>query len=186
MSIQVGGRSKLTYEDYARIPDDGRRHEIIDGEHWVNPAPNTRHQFVSRHLQFAIFEQIEKSGRGEVYDAPFDVQLSETDVVQPDLVVVLKGNAHILTETRIQGVPDLVVEILSPSGGPHDRQRKKALYERVGIPEYWIVDPAAPCVEQYILRDAAYVLVDRAEREIRSRSIEGLVVDLTRVWRSAS
>ena len=100
---------KLTYDDYLLFPSDGMRHEIIHGRHYMNPAPNPRHQTVSRHIQFQLYQQIELTDAGQVFDAPIDLQLSDTDVVQPDIVVVLKSNL-IITPTRLKGVPDLVIE----------------------------------------------------------------------------
>ena len=93
--------TKLTYDDYVLFPDDGKRHEIIDGRHYMNPAPNPRHQAVSRHIQFQLYEQIELTKLGEVINSPIDLQLSLWDVVQPDIVVVLAAN-RIITTTKIK------------------------------------------------------------------------------------
>jgi hypothetical protein len=101
-------RSRWDYAAYAAIPTDGKRHEIIDGEHFVNPAPNLYHQEVSRHIQFQLYSQIELTGLGKVIDAPVDLQLSDHDIVQPDLVIVTLSRKHIMTPTKIKGVPDLV------------------------------------------------------------------------------
>ena len=108
-------KPRWDYAAYAAIASDGKRHEIIDGEHFVNPAPNLYHQEVSRHIQFQLYTQIELAGLGKVINAPVDLQLSDHDIVQPDLVVVTHSRKHIMTPTKIRGVPDLVVEILSPS-----------------------------------------------------------------------
>jgi hypothetical protein len=110
--------AKLGYREYCCFPDDGRRHEIIDGDHVMTPAPSTTHQTVSKRLQHQLYTQIELSDRGLVFNAPVDVQLTEYDIVQPDLVVVLKvpvDRTRMITHTKINGVPDLIVEILSPS-----------------------------------------------------------------------
>jgi Uma2 family endonuclease len=131
---------KLTYEDYAAIPDDGRRHEIIDGEHYVNPAPNLRHQYILANLGFALHQHVKAHHLGHLYIAPVDVRLGEHMVVQPDIVFVSAGRAHTLTPENVQGIPDFVVEILS-SNRSYDERVKYGMYENAGVAEYWIVDP---------------------------------------------
>ncbi len=182
MDTSPRSRSKLTYAEYERIPDDGQRHEIVDGEHHVNPAPGTYHQTVSRRIQFQLYEQIELTGLGQVFDAPVDLQLSDFDIVQPDLVVVLEKKRAIITPTRIEGVPDLVVEILSPSSARTDRTLKKELYRRSGVSEYWVVAPEDHVVEQYLLVGDRYELAGRSSAEIVCRSIPQARVHLGRVW----
>jgi len=172
---------KLDYSDYAAIPDDGRRHEIIDGEHYVNPAPDLYHQAVSKRLQYQLYTRIELAGLGTLYDAPCDVQLSDHDIVQPDLLVVLRARTHIFTPIKVKGIPDLLVEILSPSSVGYDRRTKKLLYERCGVPEYWIIDPWEHKLEQSVLRQGKYesqILSDSVQPEI----VAGVVIDLTQVW----
>jgi Uma2 family endonuclease len=169
------------YEAYAAIPSDGKRHEIIGGEHSVNPAPNLYHQELSRHIQFQLYTQIELKGFGKVINAPVDLQLSDHDIVQPDLVVVMQDRNHILTPTKILGIPNLVIEILSASNLDHDLKTKRKLYESAGIPEYWIVSPENHYVLQLLLVDGVYV--EQTETEcIKMKSFPGAVVDLTRVW----
>jgi Uma2 family endonuclease len=132
--------TKLTYEDYLLLPDDGRRHEIIDGEHYVSPSPNTRHQRLVKRISLALYP-FESAGLGEVFWAPYDVVLSIFDVVQPDVFFVTAARSHIVVEKNVQGAPDLVVEILSPSNRQYDEQFKLKTYERLAVDEYWIVDP---------------------------------------------
>ncbi len=174
--------NKLTYEHYACIPTDGKRHEIIDGVHYVNPAPNLNHQTLSRRIQFQLYTQIELTNRGVVFDAPVDLQLTEFDIVQPDLVVVLADNKDILTHPKIDGVPDLVIEILSPSNPKHDRDLKKQLYQRVGIPEYWIVDPLNEAIEQYVLSGGKYVLHESSQ-PIQLTILDGVAVNTSDLWK---
>ncbi|HEX8407561.1 MAG TPA: Uma2 family endonuclease [Thermoanaerobaculia bacterium] len=131
---------KLTYEDYATIPDDGRRHEIIDGEHYVNPAPNIKHQTVSMRLAAALYNFVTANSLGQVFHPRIDVVLSEYDVVEPDLLFISNARAHIITAKNIQGAPDLIVEILS-SNRDYDERLKYRTYERAGVAEYWIIDP---------------------------------------------
>ena len=101
MSTSTNTGGKLGYSDYVRIPDDGLRQEIIDGAHYMNPAPGTDHQTVSKRLQHQLYTQIELAGLGLLFDAPVDVQLSPHDILQPDLVVVLKNRPNIITPTRL-------------------------------------------------------------------------------------
>jgi len=114
---------KLTYEDYATIPDDGRRHEIIDGEHYVNPAPNIQHMRLVKKIVRALLP-FEDAGLGEVFFAPSDVVLSMTDVVQPDVLFISAARMHIVVEKNVQGAPDLAVEVLSPFNRAHDERLK--------------------------------------------------------------
>lgn len=181
MATSTTTAGKLGYADYVRIPEDGMRHEIIDGEHFMNPAPNTNHQTVSKRLQYQLYTQIELAGLGLLFDAPYDVQLAPHDILQPDLVVVLKGRPNIVTPTKIKGVPDLVVEIISPSSEANDRKLKRERYEKMGVPEYWIVDPDEQTLEQLVLRDGAYQLQPAAE-EVRPAVIGGVTIRLRDVW----
>ncbi len=178
--LQPTAPRKLTYAEYALIPNDGQRHEVIDGEHFVNPAPSTYHQTVSRRIQFQLYEQIELNGQGQVFDAPIDLQLSEHDIVQPDLVIVLNRDSQIITPTKIKGVPALVVEILSPSNSQHDTVRKRALYLKAKVPEYWIVDPGEHTVDQLLLIDD--YSSSRFAVSIQPTVIDGVTVDLQKVW----
>ena len=178
----ANAKLKMGYSEYAEIPDDGKQHEIIDGEHYMNPAPNTYHQTVSRLIQFQLMQQVEMQKLGVVYDAPTDVQLSDHDIIQPDLVVVLAENRNIITPIKIKGVPDLVVEILSPSTKKKDIELKHQLYCRSGIPEYWIVDPDEHLIQQFALVGAEYRLLGSESTAISPRIIEGVTVDLTAVW----
>jgi Uma2 family endonuclease len=174
---------KLTYDDYLLLPDDGLRHEIIDGRHYMNPAPNSRHQTVSRYIQFQLFQQIELAGLGQVFNAPADLVLSSINIVQPDLIVVLKSNP-IINAANIRGIPDLVVEILSPSNRRYDLKLKKRLYEELAVPEFWVVDPDQEWVEQNQLSaDGTYVA--SVQRDvIEYRWNDGMArVDLQFVWR---
>ncbi|HRX78013.1 MAG TPA: Uma2 family endonuclease [Pirellulaceae bacterium] len=182
MSQAIPANTKLGYEHYVCYPDDGRRHEIIDGDHYMNPAPTTDHQRFSRRIQFQLYEQIEESGRGEVFNAPSDVQLTDHDIVQPDLIIVMHERRSIITPSRIIGVPNLIVEILSPTTKRHDCVLKKALYERVGVPEYWIVLTDDRAVEQFVLRDGKYVLEGNHSSSMTVATIENVSVDLTKVW----
>ena len=140
---------KYTYEDFLAFPDDGKRHEIIDGEHYVTPSPNTKHQRVSLTLAVAISSYLRQHPIGELFTAPFDVVFSDLDVVEPDLLYISRERAGILTPQHVRGVPDLVVEILSPGTRKTDETIKRKLYERSGVQEYWVVDPELDAIKIY-------------------------------------
>lgn len=137
----VPQRLRLTYEDYLTFPEDGKRHEVLDGEHWMTPSPNRRHQIVLGNLLWAVKSYLRQQDVGEVYSAPFDVVLSEFDVVQPDLLFVSRERLGILARAAVRGAPDLVVEVLSESTRRRDLVVKRKLYARHGVAEYWVVDP---------------------------------------------
>ncbi len=183
MTSSVPQPKKLSIEEYWQFPDDGRRHEIIDGVHFVNPPPEPLHQCVSRRIQFQLFAQIEEHELGEVFNAPVALELSEHDMIEPDLLIVLAEELGKVRRKNIEGPPSLVVEILSPSSRTHDRRRKFELYERARVPEYWIVDPYAETVEQYELQDSSYVLLGTQTEQIQFLALPDVEVDLTRVWR---
>jgi Uma2 family endonuclease len=137
---------RLSYGDYLRFPDDGNRHELIDGVHYVTPAPSVRHQRIVARLHGCLWQYLEDHGGGEVLFAPLAVVFSMFDVVEPDLLYVSDARKRILTDQHVQGAPDLVVEVLSPSTRRRDEGIKRALYERADVTEYWVVDPAAEVV----------------------------------------
>jgi Uma2 family endonuclease len=139
---------RYTWEDYLDFPDDGRRHELIGGERFVTPAPIRRHQQLSLRLAFALEAWLREHPVGEVYTAPLDVILSDVDVVEPDLLFVSNESAEILGKW-VHGAPDLVIEILSAGTRRTDEVTKRHLYERVGVREYWIVDPELEAVKIY-------------------------------------
>ncbi len=140
-------RAKLTYDDLLQFPDDGLRHEIIDGEHYVTGSPVTRHQRISRRFLVSIELYLREHPVGEIFDAPLDLLLSHHDIVEPDLIYVSAQRIDVITEKNLQGTPDLVIEILSPSTQSRDRGIKRDLYERAGVREYWVVDGDVSVVE---------------------------------------
>jgi len=142
---------KLTYDDFVLFPDDGLRHELIDGEHFVTPSPNAKHQQILLKLGARILTWIEQQRTGgQVFIAPFDVVFSQFDVVEPDLLYMSgERAAAILTSANVQGVPELVVEVGSPSTRRRDETVKRTLYERAGVSEYWVVDPELDVVRVY-------------------------------------
>lgn len=142
---------KLTYEDYALIPDDGRRHEIIDGDEVVSPSPRTKHQRLVLEVAYRLRQPVQQHGLGEVFVAPFDVVLSDHDIVQPDVLFVADARLSLVDEVNCKGAPDLVCEVLSESTRRTDLLRKRRLYERAGVQEYWAVDPTVDAVQVFRL-----------------------------------
>lgn len=156
---------KFTYEDFLLFPDDGTRHELIDGDHFVTPAPTTRHQRISLRLSTAIKVFLKDNPAGELFVAPCDVVLSDVDVVEPDLLFVASSRQSIITERNIQGPPDLVVEILSDSTRKTDETIKRKLYERYGVTEYWIIDPDLETIKIHRKGQDGYALPETLARE---------------------
>ena len=152
----TGVRVVLTYEDYALLPDDGRRYEIHDGELSVTPAPGRTHQWVVLQIAIALHGHVTAHDLGEVYVAPFDVILADSTIVQPDVTFVTKDRLGVLAERGAEGSPTLAVEVISPYTGRIDRGTKLHLYARFDIPYYWIVDPQARTIDVYRLAGAAY------------------------------
>ena len=146
---------KFTYEDYKHTPED-KRYELIDGDLIMVPAPRTAHQKSSMNLVNPLFTFVTENGLGVVFAAPYDVVLSETDVVQPDILFVSNERSHIINEDNIRGAPDLVVEVLSPSTAQRDRTLKRTLYALHGVSEYWQADTDAKNVMVLTLEDGEF------------------------------
>jgi len=149
----------LTYKDYEALPNDGRRYELHEGELSVTPAPSPQHQTVSLNLVLQLHQRVKAGGLGRVFYAPIDCILSDTTIVQPDIVYLETAPAAAASNRGIEGAPTLVIEILSPSTTQIDRGVKFQLYARHGVPYYWIVDPDARSVEAYRLAEGAYRLI---------------------------
>ncbi len=135
---------KLTYDDFVLFPDDGQRHELIDGEHYVTPSPATKHRRVLGYLHLLIGNYLEVHPIGQVFLAPFDIVLSRFDVVEPDLLYMSSARAQeILTDQHVRGTPELVVEIASPGTRRRDEGIKRRLYERSGVSDTgsWMQTP---------------------------------------------
>jgi Uma2 family endonuclease len=180
-------RVRLTYDDFLLFPDDGKRHELIDGEHYVTPSPNIRHQTILGNLYFLMRAWLEQHPVGRVFMAPLDVVFTQFDVVEPDLLFVSKDRAaDILTVKHVTGAPDIVVEIGSPSTRKRDETIKRRLYERSGVSEYWVVDPELDVVRVYRTRDGKFErpveLRAAASDVLTSRHLEGLEMPLNRVF----
>ena len=149
-------QGQWVYADYAAIPEDGHRYEVVDGVLYMSPSPNVEHQRIAKMIVAVLSRFVEEPGLGEVFQSPLDVELSPGNVVQPDVFVMLHEHSDRVIETRIIGAPDLVVEIASPSTARHDLSKKLGAYARAGVPEYWVVTPGSKTVEVLVLKDGLY------------------------------
>jgi Uma2 family endonuclease len=178
---------KLTYEDLRKMPEDGKRYELIDGEVYMTPSPNTKHQVVVGNLYVALRRFAEETGIGKVFLAPFDVVFGERTAVQPDLLFIRTERLSILTDLNVQGAPDLVIEVLSPSTAAFDRETKLQVYARAGVPELWYVDPKEEIVEILNLSpNRRYKKTARlsGDAPVASQALHGLRLTLEEVFAS--
>jgi len=178
---------KLTYDDFLLFPDDGQRHELIDGEHYVTPSPNIRHQDISGRLHLLIGNWLSVHRLGRVFYAPLDVRFSMFDVVEPDLLYVSNERAaELLSGQHVCGAPDLVVEIGSPSTRQRDETIKRRLYENATVVEYWVVDPDIDVIRVYRREGERFARPMELSREagdvLTSRLFPGLDIPLSHVF----
>ncbi len=177
---------KLTYEDYLDIPDEpGYRFEIIDGMLKIEPSPNVMHQRVSRRLQRLLEDYFwEFDAEGEVFNAPLDVTPLDYNVVQPDIFYVSFKQQQIIKENRIDGAPELVVEILSPSSRRKDRLQKMQIYQQAKVQHFWVVDPAERTLECFAWHEGLYSMVASGMDEdvVEHPSFPGLSIALQSLW----
>ncbi len=153
------GEQPVTYEDYANLPDDGVRYEINDGRlEAMTPGPNALHQLVLQQIIHLIMQNCARDY--VVFAASIDLILSETEVRQPDIAMIHRDRLSIITKRGIEGPPDLVVEVLSPFSAKRDRRQKLYAYAKYLIPEYWIVDINNELLEQYVLDNRRYELLE--------------------------
>jgi Uma2 family endonuclease len=152
-------QGQWTYEDWLQLPDDGYRYEVIDGVLYLIPPPQMQHQRVSARLVKHLIEFLNSRPMGEVLFAPVGVRLPNQPVpFQPDILFIRKEQLDIISEDYVEGAPDLVIEILSPSNWLYDRHEKKKVYQEGGVAEYWIVDPGTKTIEVYRLGGGSYLL----------------------------
>jgi Uma2 family endonuclease len=173
----------LTYADLCELPDDSNRYEIIGGELIVSPSPNRSHQTVAYRLTQLIGDYVDARQLGQLFFAPVDVRLSAHNVVEPDLLFIRQDRLGIYGPTGpVEGPPDLIVEIISPSSKIMDRIRKAALYADSGVPEYWLVDPEKRDFQLLTLEQGQYEPAEAVDGRFHSTVIPGLVVDPTTLF----
>lgn len=163
MSTQSAVRG-WTYEEFARLPDDGNRYEVIAGDLEVTPSPRPKHQNVVGALAEFVRPFVRRHDLGQVFPGPIDVLFGEGDYLVPDFVFVRRQQLGTVTDRGVESAPDLVVEVLSKSTAARDRTVKRERYALYGVPEYWVIDPDRRRVEVYRLREdpnQATVVTDR-------------------------
>jgi Uma2 family endonuclease len=177
--------TKFTYEDYLKTSDD-ERYELLDGELIIMPAPSIAHQHVAMKLGTRLDTFVEEGNLGVVFSAPTDVVLSETDVVQPDLLFISLERAHTIMPANIQGAPDLIVEIRSDSTAERDETLKRILYAQHDVKEYWLVDPEDMTIIVLCLGEGGYAeaATYTVGQTLTSPALEGFSVNLDEIFRS--
>ncbi len=177
---------KFTYEDYLLFQVDGKKHELMDGDHFMSPAPSTKHQRISSALHRIISRFIYEKRLGHLFAAPTDVVFSDFDIVQPDMLFISTARASIITDNNIQGAPDLVIEILSETTRKTDEITKRKLYEMYGVCEYWIVDPELSTVKVYRTTNKGYVRTGELSIEVNDTLntplLTGLSISLSELF----
>lgn len=168
--IKIPQKEVYTYEDYALLPE-GAPYQLIGGKLVMTPSPTTYHQAISMRLGGWIFAFITAKNLGMVFSAPIDVYFEEKETYQPDIVFVAKDRFQIIEPARINGAPDLVIEILSPSTAYYDLKKKARTYAAHGVKEYWIVDPEDKSVEVYVGQEGKFSLNQRVEAEGKVKSL---------------
>lgn len=176
-------KKKYTYEDYLKTPE-WERYELIEGELLMTPSPVPKHQRISRKIEFILEKFVTENNLGEVFYAPCDVYLDDENVVQPDILFILKERLNIIGEKNIQGAPDLVIEIISENTAYRDLVQKKKLYARFGVKEYWIVIPEEELIEVYTLKDNIYTPYKtyRKDDTLESLYLRDLKIDLKGIF----
>ena len=176
-------KDQKTYADYAAL-DEGAPYQLIDGELVMSPAPTVLHQLVVWRLGTHLFNFVEKHDLGLVVGAPVDVYFSETETYQPDLVFISKERLNIVTEQKVMGAPDLVVEVLSPGTGYYDLTKKRRVYQASGVKEYWIVDPTEKTVEVLTNVGDVFEGIEHASppTSVQSRLLDGFEVELATLF----
>ncbi len=183
MITPVGNKKKLTYDDYLKTPDD-KRYELIEGELIMVPSPIIYHQWISKNIEYELEKYVREKKIGKIFDAPCDVHLDNENVLQPDILYISKERQSIIGKKNVQGAPDLVIEILSEATAYNDLIKKKKLYAKFGVREYWIVDPGEKSVEIFSLAGKefkiyrSYTMNDNLESPL----IEGLKIELSAVF----
>jgi len=176
--MAMPGPGRLTYADYAVLPDDGRRWELIDGELFLSPSPKTRHQAVLGRLHLVVAGHVEEHGGGQVFLAPYDVVLADDVTVQPDLLYVVDADRQRITESNLQGPPTLAVEVVSDPRD--DLVRKREVYARYGVAEFWAVQPDLARIEVFRMADGLYPKPDLFEPgdTLTTLVVPGLQIDV--------
>ena len=182
--LTLPAQGQWTYDDYRRLPEDGWRYEVFQGELHMTPAPGTDHQRSSTRLERQLSNFVVEHDLGEVLHAPLDVRLGKlANPVQPDILFIRQDRLDIIQERWIEGAPDLIVEILSPGNWIDDRRTKYRLYALAGVREYWIVDPRKCEIDVYVLREGSFMQVGNfgAGERVRSDVLAGFEIGVDEI-----
>jgi len=180
--IELLQKEVYTYEDYAALPE-GAPYQLIGGKLVMTPSPTASHQYISVRIGKRLIDFVEEMGLGIVLFAPLDVYLEEKETYQPDIIYIAKERLFIIEE-RVNGAPDLVMEILSPSTAYYDLRKKARVYARQGVKEYWIVDPEESSIEIYSNQGDTFELKQKAEGEgkVNSSLLAGFEVEIKDIF----
>ncbi|GAB6283068.1 MAG: Uma2 family endonuclease [Ignavibacterium sp.] len=176
--------SKKTYKDYEQLPE-GAPYQLINGELVMSPSPVYFHQKIIMNLINSFSKYIEQNKVGEIILSPMDVYLTEENVYQPDIIFISNENKGIIKD-RVRGVPDFVIEVLSPTTGYYDLVKKKKIYEQTGVKEYWIIDPEMKTVEVLENKDKEFQVFIKVEKEgkVKSKLLNGFEIDWSSIFSS--
>lgn len=174
---------RWTVEMLHALPDDGRRYEIINGELFVTPSPSYDHQAVVLRLAMQLDAYLRRHRVGYASIAPGDVEFGPLTLVQPDVFVLPPVDGRRPTSWREAGRPLLAVEVISPTSAAADRVRKRALYQRQGVPEYWIVDLDARVIERWRPADERPEILSERIAWAPEGAAEPLAIELGEFWR---
>ena len=177
-------RPIFTVGDLAQLPDDGKRYEILEGDLAVSPSPNRKHQLAVQ-AAFLFLTHLKEQGMGQGFVAPFDVVFDEYNVAEPDVLFVRADRLAIITDANVQGAPDLIIEVLSPSSRDRDLGVKAHLYARFRVPEYWVVDPEQETLTIYHLIDDGYRRAGpfRPEEQVHSVLFPSITLNVADLFR---
>lgn len=182
-TVTIEKKGKYTVEDYNKLPE-GAPYQLIGGELVMTPSPIPYHQDIILKLGSKLLSFIDNSNLGKVYIAPVDVYFSDTEVYQPDVIFISKKNLKIIGEKRIEGAPDIVIEVLSPSSAYYDLRLKKDLYEQSGVMEYWVVDPVQRKIEIFFNKQDSFELITAVKNEgkVSSTVLKGFTISLQEIF----
>ena len=184
MRSMTPSATKMTYDQYCLLPEDGKQYEVIDGELFMTPAPKPRHQRIVLRLAEELSRFVRENSKGEVFVAPVDVILDQHTVLEPDVLFIRQQRLEIVKEEAIEGAPDLVVEVLSPTTFYKDLRKKMTAYSQFGVQEYWIVDPEPQTIEIYTRREDKLPLAQKfsSVETVESALLSGLRLAVNSVF----
>jgi Uma2 family endonuclease len=183
MSMPTTLEKPLTYKDYEALPE-GAPYQLIDGELIMTPAPTPLHQNIIGNIYQSLRYFVESQKLGRVFLSPIDVKLTDVDVFQPDLVFIRKEHVANIRRDKLNVVPDLVVEVLSPSNAFYDLTHKKTIYAESGVEEYWVIDPKNETVEIFLRDGDRYRSEDffKDQEILKSHMFPGFTMKLNDVF----